>query len=105
MTEEEVAVRLENHEQEIKSLKHRMGSAEEQRKEIQELTLSVKELTINVNQMVSVQEKQGERLAMLEAEPAKAWSNTKRTIFNAILSATGAALAIGIFQMMAEYIK
>ena len=105
MTDEEVAVKLENHEQEIKSMKHRMESVEEQRKELQEMTLSIKELTINVRQMVTVQENQGARLATIEAEPAKAWSNTKRTIFNAILSATGAALAIGIFQMMAQYIK
>lgn len=43
MTETEVAVKLEVHEHEIKSLKHRMGDQEEQSKTIQELVLSVKE--------------------------------------------------------------
>ena len=43
MNETDIAVKLENHDQQIKSLKHRMEEQEEQSKTIQELVLSVKE--------------------------------------------------------------
>lgn len=43
MTDEEIAVKLEGHEHEIGSLKHRMKNQEEQTKTIQDLVMSVKE--------------------------------------------------------------
>lgn len=60
MNETDIAVKLENHDQQIKSLKHRMEEQEEQSKTIQELVLSVKELALNMQTMIEVQEKQGE---------------------------------------------
>lgn len=65
MNETDIAVKLENHDQQIKSLKHRMEEQEEQSKTIQELVLSVKELALNMQTMIEVQEKQGDRLAKL----------------------------------------
>ena len=67
MNETDIAVKLENHDQQIKSLKHRMEEQEEQSKTIQELVLSVKELALNMQTMIEVQGKQGDRLAKLEA--------------------------------------
>ena len=46
MTDEEIAVKLEGHEHEIGSLKHRMKDQEEQTKTIQDLVMSVKELAL-----------------------------------------------------------
>ena len=73
MNETDIAVKLENHDQQIKSLKHRMEEQEEQSKTIQELVLSVKELALNMQTMIEVQGKQGDRLAKLEAAPAEQW--------------------------------
>lgn len=105
MTETELAVKLENHDQQIKSLKHRMEEQEEQSKTIQELVLSVKELALNMQTMIEVQGKQGDRLAKLEAAPAEQWSSMKRTIFNTIVGAGAGAIAVGLFTMIAQYIK
>lgn len=105
MTDTEVAVKLENHEQQIKSLKHRMEEQEEQSKTIQELILSVKELALNMQTMIEVQGKQGDRLAKLEAAPAEQWSSMKRTIFNTLVGAGAGAFATGIFYTIAQYIK
>lgn len=105
MTETEIAVKLENHDQQIKSLKHRMEEQEEQSKTIQDLVLSVKELALNMQTMIEVQGKQGDRLAKLEAAPAEQWSSMKRTIFNTIVGAGAGAIAVGIFNMIAQYIK
>lgn len=105
MNETEIAVRLENHDQQIKSLKHRMDEQEEQSKTIQELVLSVKELAINMQSMIEVQGKQGDRLAKLEAEPAERWNSMKRTIFNTIVGAMAGAVASGLIFMMAQFAK
>lgn len=102
MTETEVAVKLENHEQQIKSLKHRMEEQEEQSKVIQDLVLSVKELAINMKNMLDVQQSQGDRLEVLEKEPAKQWSNTKKTFFTSITSSIGTAVAAGILYLLSR---
>lgn len=105
MTETEVAVKLENHDQQIKSLKHRMEEQEEQSKAINDLVLSVQKLALNMEAMIKQQQNQNERLAKLEQEPAKQWSNMKRTIFNTIVGAGAGAFATGVFLTMAQYIK
>lgn len=102
MTETEVAVKLENHDQQIKSLKHRMEEQEEQSKVIQDLVLSVKELAINMKNMLDVQQSQGDRLEVLEKEPAKQWSNTKKTFFTSITSSIGTAVAAGILYLISR---
>lgn len=105
MTNEEIAVKLEGHDHEIGSLKHRMGEQEEQSKMIQELVLSVKELALNMQAMLREQGEQGKRLAKLEAEPAEQWSSMKRTIFNTMVGAMAGAVATGFIYIMAQYIK
>ncbi len=48
MTDEEVAVKLEGHDHEIGSLKHRMEEQEEQNKVIQDLVISVQKLALTM---------------------------------------------------------
>lgn len=99
MTNEEVAVRLENHEQEIKSLKHRMKEQEERDKTLSELAISVKTLAVNMEYMAKEQKMQGERLERLEHEPADKYEHYKRLIIGCIVTTIvggiiGAALAM-----------
>lgn len=73
MTNEEVAVRLEDHEHEIGSLKHRMKSVEENQKALTELTTSVRELTIEQGHLkTDVGEIKADVKAMLD-KPARRW--------------------------------
>ena len=58
----DVAVKLENHEQQIKSLKHRMDEQEEQGKSFSSLALSVQKLALSMESMIDEQKNQGERL-------------------------------------------
>ena len=85
MTDEAIAVRLENHEQEIKSLKHRMDEREEKDKTLSELTTSVRTLAVNMEYMAKEQQKQGERLERLEHEPTDEYKHYKRLISAALL--------------------
>ena len=87
MEEQEIAVKLAEHGKEIGSLKHRMYDVEEQTKMIYELTLSVKELAMNMQSMIKEQErftksqaKAFERIEALEKRPAKRW-DTVATVF------------------------
>ena len=105
MTDTEVAVKLENHDQQIKSLNHRMDEQEEQGKSLSSLALSVQKLALSMESMIEEQKNQGARLAKLEAEPAERWSSMTRTIFNTIVGAGAGAFATGVIYMMAQHIK
>ena len=75
MTNEEVAVRLEDHEHEIGSLKHRMNAVETNQKALSELTTSVRELTIEQSHLKSdVGEIKSDVKAMLD-KPVKRWDS------------------------------
>lgn len=104
MTEEEIAVKLAEHGKEIGSLKHRAADLEEQNKTIQELVLSVKELAINMRSMMVEQQDQGQRLNILEREPAERWNSAKRTAFTTIVSVVAGAMATGAIMMMTQYL-
>lgn len=100
MTNEEIAVKLEGHEHEIGSLKHRMKGQEEQTRTIQDLAVSVRELALNMKTMMEEQKDQGERLEKLEQEPAKRWKDSTKAIFNAFLGALGTAVAGGLLYLL-----
>lgn len=92
MTNEDIAVRLENHEQEIKSLKHRMDEQEGKDKTLTELTISVKTLATNMEYMAKEQQKQGKRLERLEHEPADNYKHYKRLVIGCVLTTIMGAL-------------
>lgn len=96
MIEHEVAVKLENHDQQIKSLKHRMDGQEKQDETMQELVVSVKLLAVNMENMLEAQKAQGERLEKLESEPGENWKNMKRTAISTIVSTLVGAIAGGL---------
>lgn len=102
MTEEEIAVKMEGHDHEIGSLKHRMREQEEQSKVIQDLVLSVKELALNMQAMLKEQAAQGNRLNKLESEPAEQWNNAKKTILNTVLGAIAGAMATGFIYIIVQ---
>ncbi|WP_373262362.1 hypothetical protein [Hungatella hathewayi] len=105
MENEEIAVKITALEHEAKSAKHRIDDLEAQNQAIQDLALAVKELTINMGNMLREQKKQGEDIDKLKAEPAEQWSSMKRTIFNTILGAIAGAIATGLIYTMAQFIK
>lgn len=78
---------LTNHEDNIKSLKHRMDKVEEQSKAINDLAMSVKELAINMNTMNKKQEEQGKRLTELESKPSKRWEQVVSIIITTLVGA------------------
>ena len=104
MNETELAVKLEGHEHEIKSLKHRMDEQEEQSKTIQDLVISVQKLALNMEAMLKEQGAQGDRLAKLEAEPADSWKRIKVKALDTAVGLIAGAIITGIVAIVAQYI-
>lgn len=100
MTPEQVAVGLNDHENEIKSLKHRMKEVQEQQKALMKLTSSVETLAVNMEYMAKEQTKQGERLERLEREPLEESKNNKRAVINCIISGVGGAILSAIIALI-----
>lgn len=95
MISEDIAVRLENHEQEIKSLKHRMKEQEEKDKTLSELAISVKTLAVNMEYMAKEQKRQGEHLEKLEHEPTEEYKHYKRLVVGCVITTViGAVLGV-----------
>lgn len=88
MNEQEIAVKLEGHEHEIASLKHRMKDVEAETKVINELTVSVSKMAVSMENMISELRSQGDRLQVLEKVPAE----TNKMIRQAIITTLGGGM-------------
>lgn len=86
MTDEEIAVELKGLQKDVRSLEKRMSEQEKQNDIIQNLVISVKELAINMRQMLDEQKEQGKRLDALEREPTETYNLIKSTVLTAIAS-------------------
>ena len=73
MDMEQVAVKLEDHEHEIGSLKHRMKAAEESNKALNRLATAVEVMATKQETMSASMDKLTSKVELLEAEPAKKW--------------------------------
>lgn len=100
MTETQIELKLNDHEHEIKSLKHRVKDVEDKQAEISALTSSVNELAINMRYMVEEQKKQGERLTKLESEPLDNAKYYKRTIVSCVITTVLGAILGAILALI-----
>ena len=94
MTQEEIAVKLEGFDHEIKSLKHRMSEAEKTTKTIHDLAKSVAVLAEQMKTMNQTLNALNEKVEKLEAEPAKKWRFVvEKAIYFVVAAVVGYMLA------------
>lgn len=86
MTPEQIAVQFEHHEQEIKSLKHRMDKSEKLQDTLHTMALSIEKMAIKLEHMGKEQQDQGKRLERLEQEPAESFKHYKRVVIGCIIT-------------------
>ena len=72
---------------------HRIETLEETVRQISELTATVKELAVNMKNMLAEQEKQGARLTKIEGKDGEMW----RTVVSHILTAVVGGVIAFIF--------
>ena len=92
MTNEEVAIKLANHDNRLKVSEHRIEDLEQSQKQIYDLTISVKELALSVKSMVAEQKEQSERIRKLEEQPGEKWNTLQKTILTGVVSTIVGAL-------------
>lgn len=92
MTNEEIAVKFENHEHEIKSLKHRVTKCEEQNNTLNKLANSVDVLAVNMKHMADEQKSQREHIEKLEKEPAEDFKHYKRLVIGCVITTVAGAI-------------
>ena len=106
MTETEVAVILERHEQQINSLNQRSKDLWERylnfAESMTELTAAIRELTMSMKSTHETQERIVERLEELEAQPAEKWNTATKTAATAIISVIAGALADSLVSIIAS---
>ena len=107
MREEEIAVKLTEHEQKICGLQRRMDKIEIQTENINKLTVSVQKLADSVSEIArnqdrafSEHEQMGSRLHDLEIQPAK----TARKLHLEIIKAIVAAIAGGLVTYLLTFL-
>ena len=96
MNQEEMVVKLTEHEQNIKSLKHRMEKVEIMSENLNKLAISVERLASSVSQIAETQSKSIKRIEAIEKQPLVAAQNIKNEIIKAIIAAIVGG-AIGYF--------
>lgn len=92
MTHEEIAVKFEDHEHEIKSLKHRMTKCEEQQGILNKMVNSMDKLALKMDYMAEEQKKQGEHIEKLEKEPAEDFKHYKRLVIGCVITTVAGAI-------------
>lgn len=100
MQPEDIAIRLEGHEHEIKSLKHRVDDLEADSRAINDLALSVQKLAINMESMLEEQKRQNDRLDALEHVPMETTRQVKTAVITALISAVIGAVVTAIITLL-----
>lgn len=86
MTEVEVALKIQHHDDEIGSLKHRVDDIESEQKEIGTLVRSVDKLATSVETLAKEQQRQGKRLECIEQRPIKKYDQVVGYVLSSVVS-------------------
>lgn len=98
--------------EEDKRQNHRIDDLEESVKEIHKLTVSMERMSVNMQSMLEAIERQGNliekqtsRIDDMEREPAGRWKGIKNKAVDTAVNVIITALVIGVFALVAQYIK
>lgn len=99
---EALVVELERIRDEDDRQNKRIAVIEEDTKAIHKLTASIEKLVIQMQDMLSEQKEQGERIRRLEEEPGNAWNEVKKKAIDTVVGLVAGALATGLIYMIAQ---
>lgn len=99
---EALVVELERIRDEDDRQNKRIAVIEEDTKAIHKLTASIEKLVIQMQDMLSEQKEQGERIRRLEEEPGNTWDEVKKKAIDTVVGLVAGALATGLIYMIAQ---
>ena len=85
---------------EHRRINYRLKKCEEISKQIQDININISNLAGNMKQLLDEQLEQGKRLDKIEDEPNKTLGALKNSIINAIGTAIGGAIIVGIAYLV-----
>jgi len=100
MQEQDVVLKLNDHDHEIGSLKYRVKACEDNQKVQTGLIRTVDKLADNMLNMLDEQKQQGERLARLERVPSEDYKYYKRVIVGCLLTGVVGAIFGAILALV-----
>ena len=83
-----------------KSNSHRLEEIDEKMKSMQDLTLGVQKIAINTENIAKEQKRQGDRLDVLEAKPAKRYDTIVKVVLTALISGPVGALVMAMINLL-----
>lgn len=78
----------------------RIGLLEENVRQINDLTVSVREMAVNMGNMLKEQKKQGERLEKLEKEPVETNRQIRQAIVTSIVGTVVGAVVTAVLMLL-----
>lgn len=100
MDDQAVLLKLNDHEHEIGSLKHRMKDCEDQQKAMNKLVNCVDRLALNMENMLAEQKEQGKRLTQLEQAPSDDFKHYKRIIAGCLITGVIGVILGAVFALI-----
>ena len=100
MDETDVAVRLEVFDHEIDALKHQVSDLKKEYSIIQELTILVHKMEVCIENMLQEQNKQGERLEILERVPAETSKQIKAAVITTLIGGIIGAVITTVLALL-----
>ncbi len=89
---------------EIKRLDERLDAHNESIREVRGIIATVNKLAVNMENMLKEMQTTSERIGRLEQLPLDTAIGAKRTAINTIIGVIVGALAVGLAQMIAQYL-
>lgn len=100
VSEMELALKLEGHDHQIGSLKHRIEELESQSLAIQELAISANRMTVVIENMLEELNQQGKRLERIERGPIETMTLIKVTIITTLVGGIVGAVVTTILSLV-----
>ena len=89
---------------EIKRIDERLSSHSAAIQEVRGLVTTVNRLAVNMENMLKEMQKQSDRIDKLEQVPVDTAREIRRTAINTLVGVIVGALAVGLAQMIAQYL-
>ena len=94
---------IENEKFVIRPIEEKDKEQDRKLEKLESITTSIHELSLQMKQMLEEMNKQGKRLDNLEHVPIDTAIGAKRTAINTLIGVIVGAIAVGIAQLMVQY--
>lgn len=97
---DQIDVKVARMEVQIESIEYAQRNMAEKLENLNQITISIKDLANSVNSLAKSQENFNKRLSSIEQIPASKWNVISKTALTAIVSAIAGGFALAMIQLL-----